>query len=160
VEEHLDALHGLAAAWTRDPELSRELVQRTFLHAFEKLHQLRDAKAARGWLIAIFRNELAAERRARSRFEVWEREALEDVPGDDPGEAQLQAQDLERLPRVLEGLPDASRKILLLRYQQELSYDQIASLLGLPLGTVMSRLHRAKACLKGLLWPKAREGSA
>jgi RNA polymerase sigma-70 factor (ECF subfamily) len=58
---------------------------------------------------------------------------------------------LAALPGALDQLPDPAREILLLRFQQELSYDQISDLLGLPLGTVQSRLHRAKAALKVLL---------
>lgn len=162
VEDHLDALHGLAQAWTRDPELARELVQRTFLRAFERLHQLRDAQAARSWLITIFRHELAAEHRARFRFELWEPEAFEELPCEEPEDSRLDPEDLAALPRVLDGLTEVSRRVLLLRYQQELSYDQVAEVLALPLGTVMSRLHRAKAALRNALRPArlAKEGQA
>jgi RNA polymerase sigma-70 factor (ECF subfamily) len=162
VEDHLDALHGLAQAWTRDPELARELVQRTFLRAFEKLDQLREAQAARSWLISIFRNELAGERRAQARFEVWEAEAFEDLPAPGGEESPLDPEDLARLPGALADLPESSRRILLLRFQQELSYEAIGTLLGLPPGTVMSRLHRAKAMVRRLLRPNsiAGEGQA
>jgi RNA polymerase sigma-70 factor (ECF subfamily) len=159
VEDHLDALHGLAQAWTRDPELARELVQRTFLRAFEKRDQLRDAKAARSWLITIFRNEWAGERRARCRFEVWDNDAFEALP-QDPGEDLLDPADLERLPEALERLPETTRRLLLLRFQQELSYEQIAEVLDVPAGTVMSRLHRAKAALRKLLRPRTASGEA
>jgi RNA polymerase sigma-70 factor (ECF subfamily) len=68
VEGHLDALHAFALAWTRNGDLAAEVVQRTFLKAFEKLHQLRDPGAARGWLVAILRNEIALEYRGRMRL--------------------------------------------------------------------------------------------
>ena len=58
---------------------------------------------------------------------------------------------LAALPAALDQLPDPAREILLLRFQQDLAYEQISELLGLPLGTVQSRLHRAKAALKVLL---------
>ena len=151
VEDHLDALHGLACAWTGDPDLGRDLVQRTFLRAFEKLGQLRDPQAARSWLITIFRREWASERRALGRFEAWEPEAFEELPSQEPEEPLLDPENLERLPGVLAALPEAARNILLLRYQQELSYDQISEVLDMPMGTVMSRLHRAKAALKRAL---------
>ncbi len=153
VEDHLDALHGLARAWTQDAELAKELVQRTFLRAFEKRHQLREAQAARSWLISIFRRELAGERRARNRFEVWEAEAFEELPEPEAADERLDPEDLARLPRVLASVADSHRHILLLRYQQELSYEQIAEVLDLPPGTVMSRLHRAKTAVRKLLRP-------
>lgn len=154
VEDHLDALHGLAQAWTRDPELARDLVQRTFLRAFEKREQLRDAKAARSWLITIFRNEWAGERRARCRFEVWENDAFEALAGEDLDEDAVDPGELARLPEALERLPETTRRLLLLRFQQELSYEQIADVLDVPAGTVMSRLHRAKATLRKLVRPR------
>ena len=147
VDGHLDALHGLARAWTRDPELAQELVQRTFLRAFQGLGQLREPAAARSWLIRIFRNELAGEHRFRARFDAWEPEAFEAVPEPETPDA-LDDGDLRRLREILERLPEPARQVLLLRYQQELSYEAIADLLDVPAGTVMSRLHRAKAAIR------------
>jgi RNA polymerase sigma-70 factor (ECF subfamily) len=154
VEAHLDAVYAYARAKLRQEDLARELVQRAFLKAFEKLGQLRDALAARGWLLSILRHEIAMEFRASARFEVWDEEAFENLPdpeGDDAVDPSL----LAALPAALDRLPEAARSILLLRYQQELSYDQISDLLDLPLGTVQSRIHRAKAALKAAM---AEEG--
>ena len=71
-------------------------------------------------------------------------EALPGPEDEDGVDASL----LEALPNALACIPEAARTLLLLRYQQELTYEQIADLLDLPLGTVQSRLHRAKATLK------------
>jgi len=150
VEAHLDAVHAYARAKLRQEDLAREIVQRTFLKAFEKLGQLRDPLAARGWLLSILRNEIAMEFRASARFEVWDEEAFENLPGSDDGDA-VDPSLLAALPGALDQLPEAARSILLLRYQQELSYEQISDLLGLPLGTIQSRLHRAKAALKAAM---------
>lgn len=155
VEGHLDALHGYALARTRNGDLAKELVQRVFLKAFEKRSQLRDPAAARGWLLAILRNELAMEHRAHARFVVWEPDDFDAVPHPQEGET-VDPELLDALPSALEGLSEGARDILRLRYQQDLSYDAIADLLGVPLGTVQSRIHRAKLTLKTLLQPAGR----
>lgn len=146
VQAHLDALYGLARAWTRDGDLAKELTHRAFLKAFEKRGQLRNPEAARAWLIAILRNEMMSEFRQR-RIEV---ELDEEMPGyvEDPVDLECDEAMLFALPAAVNGLPDGMREILLLRFQQELSYEDISRILGLPMGTVMSRLHRAKAALR------------
>lgn len=151
VEGHLDALHAFALAWTRNGDLAAEVVQRTFLKAFEKLHQLRDPGAARGWLVAILRNEIALEYRGRMRLVAWDGADFDALAGEAAQDEGVDPSLLAALPGALDQLPDPAREILLLRFQQELSYEQISDLLGLPLGTVQSRLHRAKAALKVLL---------
>lgn len=136
----------------RQEDLARELVQRTFLKAFEKRRQLRDASAARSWLLSILSHEIAMEFRSSSRFEVWDPEDFEVLP--DPEEdGTIDPSLLEGLPDALARIAPAARTLILLRYQQELSYEQIASHLELPLGTVQSRLFRAKAALKAALDP-------
>ena len=150
VEDHLDAVHAYARSKLRQEDLAREIVQRTFLKAFEKRGQLRDALAARGWLLSILRNEIAMEFRSSARFEVWDEKDFEALPGPEDEEG-VDASLLKALPGALARIPEAARTLLLLRYQQELSYEQIADLLDLPLGTVQSRLHRAKAALKAAL---------
>ncbi len=148
VARHLDALHGLALAWTHDRDQAGELVQRTFLKAFEKVSQLRSAEAARSWLIAILRNERNTDLREQARLEAFEEEHA--APPEEREEG-LDPALLHALPSALDCLPAGHRDVLLLRYQQELSYEAIGESLGIPTGTVMSRLHRAKAQLRRLL---------
>lgn len=150
VDDHLDALHGYASARTRSGDLAKDVVQRTFLKAFEKRHQLRDPLAARAWLLAILRNEIALEHRAHARFVVWEPDDFEAVPHE-AEEPTLDPGLVAALPEALARLSEGARDILHLRFQQELSYDAIADLLGIPMGTVQSRIHRAKHALKTLL---------
>lgn len=149
VEGHLDALHGYALSRTRSADLAKELVQRAFLKAFEKRHQLRDPLAARGWLLTILRNELAMEYRAHARFVVWDSEDFDAVPGET--EDFLDHDLIGQLPTALAQLSEGARDILTLRFQQELSYEAIAEMLNIPMGTVQSRIHRAKLALKTLL---------
>jgi RNA polymerase sigma-70 factor (ECF subfamily) len=150
VEGHLDALYAYARVKVRQEDLAREVLQRTFLKAFENRGQLRDVLAARGWLLSILRNEIAMEFRANSKFEAWDDLAFENIPGPQDEEA-VDPTLLAALPQALARIPEAARSLLLLRYQQELSYEQIAEILDLPLGTVQSRLHRAKASLKAAM---------
>lgn len=150
VEGHLDAVYAYARAKVRQDDLAREILQRTFLKAFENRSQLRDVAAARGWLLSILRNEIAMEFRANSKFEVWDDLAFENIPGPQDEEA-VDPTLLTALSRALTSIPEAARSLLLLRYQQELTYEQIAEMLNLPLGTVQSRLYRAKASLKAAM---------
>jgi RNA polymerase sigma-70 factor (ECF subfamily) len=155
VEGHLDALHGYALARTRSADLAKEVVQCTFLKAFEKRSQLREPQAARAWLMAILRNEIAMEHRAHARFVVWEPDDFEAVAHPDShAEEGVDPELLAALPEALAGLSEGARDILNLRYQQDLSYDEISDLLGVPLGTVQSRIHRAKLTLRTLLQPR------
>ncbi len=157
VEHHLDALYGLAKAWVHDHDLAEDLTHRTFLKAFERRGQLRDPGAARAWLVAILRNEMVSEFRRRGREVAWDREDFEDLVDPTP-EAEVPTDRLVALPAAFDCLADAFKDILLLRFQQELSYEAIAQLLGLPLGTVMSRLHRAKIALRSHLEAHASAG--
>lgn len=156
VEGHLDALHGYAMSRTRSSDLAKEVVQRAFLKAFEKRHQLRDPLAARGWLLTILRNELSMEYRAHARFVVWDSEDFDMVPGD--CDETVDHEFVEALPSALAQLSEGARDILTLRFQQELSYDAIAELMAIPLGTVQSRIHRAKLALKTLLQSHSSRG--
>lgn len=158
VEQHLDALYGLAKAWTRDPDLAQDLVHRSFLKAFERRGQLRDPASARAWLVAILRHEIAGEHRARGRFLDWDAEDFENLPQAEEPEEAWRPDLLEGLQAALDRLADGHRQVLLLRYQQELSYEAIAGILGVALGTVMSRLHRAKTALKVELAADEPEG--
>lgn len=148
VEGHLEALHGYAFAWCRQRDVAEDAVQRTFLKAFQKRHQLQDSQAVRGWLLAILHNELAMEWRSRQRLVALEEPEWAEVAGEAVEESPIDPALLGELPKALDRLSDSAREVLVLRYQQELSYEAIAELLGVALGTVQSRIHRAKAALK------------
>jgi RNA polymerase sigma-70 factor (ECF subfamily) len=153
VEAHLDAVHGYALALCRQKDLAEDAVQRAFLKAFQKVHTLQDPLAARAWLLTILRNELAMEWRGRSRLVALEEPEWAELPGEAAEESDIDPALLAELPKALERLSESAREILLLRYQQELSYEQIAALLEVPLGTVQSRIHRAKLALRTQLAP-------
>lgn len=153
VEAHLDAVHSYALGLCRQKDVAEDGVQRAFLKAFQKLHTLQDPLAARAWLLTILRNELAMEWRSRSRLIALEEPDWAELPGETPIESEIDPALLEELPKALGRLSEGAQEVLHLRYQQELSYDQIADLLGVPFGTVQSRIHRAKLALRTHLSP-------
>jgi RNA polymerase sigma-70 factor (ECF subfamily) len=125
---------------------AEDLTQQAFLIAQQKLHQLREAERAAGWLYAILRSCYLKWR--RKRFPMTSTLAdldMADVPQPVP---ELRAVDSEELQQVLGELHDDLRLILLMFYFEELSYKQIADELEVPIGTVMSRLSRAKQKLR------------
>lgn len=97
------------------------------------------------------------EWRARSRLIALEEPEWAELPGEVSAETSLDSEIdpslLAELPGALERLSEGAQEVLRLRYQQELSYEQIANLLGVPIGTVQSRIHRAKLALRTHLSP-------
>ncbi len=126
-------------------EEAEDLTQQAFLTAHRRLHQLRDANCAKSWLCSILRNTFLTR--------VTSQRELKMVPLHgfwDPAQEQTQPANLdsEELQQVLNELPEEFRAPLVLYYFEEFSYRQIADQLGVPIGTVMSRLARAKTHLR------------
>ncbi len=126
---------------------AEDIAQEVFLRAFRCLHQLRDEKAARGWLLVIARNEFAR----------WCRRKSETIGIDLDSEISTglaQPPELEQtewVENALQQLPSDFRLVLVMFYFEELSYAEIAEQLQIPIGTVMSRLSRGRAHLKTAL---------
>ena len=144
IEQHAALLYRYAYRLTGDAHDAEDLVQHTFLLAHERRHQLRDAGALRGWLCAIVRNvflkSVRNRRRGRSLDEIDEPQAV-DCNADS-------IVDVEELQQALLELNEEFRSPLVLYYFEEFSYQEIADHMGVPIGTVMSRLSRAKAYLR------------
>jgi RNA polymerase sigma-70 factor (ECF subfamily) len=148
--EQFDALYGLARRLSGDPARAEDLVQETYVRALRawKSFQLEEF-GIRPWLMRILHNLYITRSTRESRQPaVVEEEALARVPGGSWGSrstSQLAADDLdEELLWAIEALPDSYRAVLLLWAVEEKSYAEIADILSLPVGTVMSRLHRAR----------------
>lgn len=125
---------------------AEDLTQQAFMIAHRKLHQLREADRAAGWLFAILRSCYLKWRRKKVPMPSTLADLdMAEVP--QPA-VELQAVDAEELQHVLGELPEDLRLILLMFYFEELSYKQIADELEIPIGTVMSRLSRAKQRLR------------
>lgn len=146
VERHLPSLYRYARRLTGSPNDADDLVQETFLIAAEKLEQLREPEAAFAWLVKILRGCRSRSFRRRSAERTI---PLDEIAAVEPGGGGLADEiDEERLAAVLDAMPDEYRDPLLLFYFEDLKYREIAEVLDVPLGTVMSRIARAKAYLR------------
>ena len=145
---HLDAAYNLARWLSRSPVDADDIVQDAMLRAFRAFDGFRggDAKA---WLLTIVRNcWLSAGKATRRRGHT----SLEDenltAPDRDPEESAIQAGTKRRLDTMIAGLPEEFREVLILREMEDMSYREIAEVTSVPIGTVMSRLARARAMLR------------
>jgi len=145
----LKALYGTAYRMTGNAHDAEDLVQETFLRAYRAFDDYTPGTNIRAWLHTIlYRVRTDAFRRAgRSPRTV---ELQGDGPALPPPQDAL-ASGGEDLSRALDTLPEVFRTAVVLRDVQELSYEEIAGVLGVPLGTVMSRIHRGRALLRAAL---------
>jgi RNA polymerase sigma-70 factor (ECF subfamily) len=143
------SLFGAAYRMTGNAHDAEDLVQETFLRAHRAFDRYEPGSNARGWLHTILqRVRTDMFRRTRRRPETVE--LLGEGPATPPPQDAL-ASGREDLERALQALPDAFREAVVLRDVQELSYAEIAAALGVPVGTVMSRIHRGRALLREAL---------
>jgi RNA polymerase sigma-70 factor (ECF subfamily) len=149
VDQHYELLYRYAYRLSGSATAAEDLTQDTFCTAQEKFGQLRDPASARGWLCKILRNHYLQGR--RNRPEVYF-ESLEDLAIEPEHASDAPADiDTERLQAVLGEMSEAYRTPIILFYFEEFSYRQIADQMGVPIGTVMSRLARGKAYLRSRL---------
>lgn len=151
----------LALQLLRDPEGARDIAQEGLLRFFTHLDRIDPQRPPRPWLFAIVRNLVRDRQRHRQRWRMREIEGTDAVELVDPAadaEVEAQRQELRRrVWRALASLPEKHREILVLRDYQDLTYAEIAQVLGVALGTVMSRLHRARRALRDRLEAQERE---
>ena len=166
---HLDAAYNLARWLARDPHDAQDVVQEAYLRAYRYFPSFRGGEA-RAWLLAIVRNTfyswVQANRRGGATVEYDEAQAGlsgmeaqqdETLHGSDPAALWLRAAERQLVESALLRLPAESREILVLRELEELSYKEIAGILGVAMGTVMSRLSRARIRLRAEI--EAMEGT-
>ena len=146
---HMRQLYGAAYRLTRDAADAEDLVQETYLRAFRAFEGYTPDTNIRAWLFTILhRTRTDFFRKAgRSPQTV---ELVEEGAGVPPPQDIL-ARGQEDIGRALEALPEAFRAAVLLRDVQDFAYDEIAGILGVPIGTVMSRIHRGRALLRASL---------
>ena len=154
--EHLDALYNLAMYLTRKPVEAEDLVQETYLRAFRFSNRFEPGTHLKAWLFQILRNLFLTFYRHRER-----EPAIIDPDHPDGGEipafqnaATLDATSMESqvdLERALVQLPEEFRTIVLLAEVEGLALEDVAQVMGCPVGTVKSRLFRAKERLRGFL---------
>lgn len=160
VEAHYASLYRFALSLARNEPDAADLVQQTYFIWATKGDSLQDAGAAKGWLFTTLYREFLRAKRRGSRAS-----SLESLPG---GEGEIAAEDVDRVARcdsaaavaALHGVEENYRAPLTLFYLEELSYQEIATVLDVPIGTVMSRLSRGKAQLRALLGGDSERGEA
>jgi RNA polymerase sigma-70 factor (ECF subfamily) len=163
----IDAVYRMAMHLARHPDDAADLVQETYLKAFnaERRFQLQDGKGVRPWLFKILHNNFYT-RLGRQRREPTLGDDLPPVSSDGGVGSPAPAWDLEhmdweqvddRLKAAIDELPEHYRQVLLLWAVEGLKYREIADVLDVALGTVMSRLHRARSQLSEKLVDLAAE---
>lgn len=135
---------------------AEDLTQQSFLLAQRNLTQLRLPESARGWLYAILRNCYLKSRRRPTPTSAATLELdVNEIPAEAPPESPV---DRDKLQHALDGLADEFKIVLMMFYFEDCSYKEIAQRLEIPLGTVMSRLSRGKAQLRGKLFEPELQG--
>jgi RNA polymerase sigma-70 factor (ECF subfamily) len=151
VDAHYASLYRFALSLARNTADAGDLVQQTFFIWATKGHGLREVTKAKSWLFTTLYREFLRGRRRDARAT-----SLEDLP---PGVADVAAEDVDRVARLdaaevvtaLQTVDEIFRAPLTLFYLEDLSYQEIAETLDVPIGTVMSRLSRGKAQLRAAL---------
>jgi len=158
VDAHYESLYRYAYRLTGSAADAEDLTQEAFCKAQLNLSQLRDASRAKAWLFSILRNGYLHRVRAAKQQRCVSLDGVGELP--EPPPDPLPEIDPERLQQALDDLPEAFRTPIILFYFEEFSYRDIAGQMDLPLGTVMSRLARAKAYLRSRLQQSAPEVAA
>ena len=154
---HLDGAYNLARYLTRDAQLSEDVVQEAMLRAFRAFGQYRGG-SPRAWLFAIVRNCSRTAQSGRSgavslvvsdsglSSEAAAELANTADPAPGPEEELLRKADVDRVRAAIEAIPEPFRETVVLRDLEDLSYAEIATVTGVPIGTVMSRLRAPAGC--------------
>ena len=159
VEKYQAEVYGTALRIVRRPEDAEDLAQETFLRAFRALGRYDPTRPFGAWLHTIAAR-LCIDHLRRNRAKLVsltqpeegtsgeERTIDLEDPGDLPDELAAKSELAQRLEALVAELPPDSRAAILLRHQQDLPYEEIARVLGVPLGTIKARIHRARIMLK------------
>jgi RNA polymerase sigma-70 factor (ECF subfamily) len=165
--QYVDGLYGAALRLTRSPSDAEDLVQDTLLRAYRFYDKFEAGTNLKAWLFRIQTNTFINRYRRRIR----ERELLEGADGRPVGEGVMSRSAIralsqpqasaergilaEEIQKALDALPEEHRLVVMLADVQELSYKEIAEIAGCPIGTVMSRLHRARKAMQSHLISQA-----
>ncbi|MBI1795825.1 MAG: sigma-70 family RNA polymerase sigma factor [Candidatus Eisenbacteria bacterium] len=158
VEMYQAQVYSLALRMVRRPADAEDLTQETFVRMFRALSRYDPTRSFAAWLMTIATrlsidhirrrkvSPISLTQRERDTEEEYEIEVQD--PGLKPDEVATHAEEERRVVGMIDALPPHYRIVVILRHQQDLSYEEIAEALQMPLGTVKARIHRARALLK------------
>ncbi len=164
----LPGLYRAALRLTRNPTDAEDLVQEAYLRAYRGFHQFTPGTNLKAWLYRILTNQFINTYRKKQRepqtvpdeevedWYLYNRLARE-APDSSAEAVVLESMPDEDVRAALEALPETYRAAVLLADVEGFSYKEIAEILEIPMGTVMSRLHRGRKALEKALWEKVRE---
>jgi RNA polymerase sigma-70 factor (ECF subfamily) len=156
---HLDAAHNLAKWLLRNEQDAQDVVQEAFLRAFKSFGGFHGSNG-RAWLLTIVRNTsyTLLKKKGVADLTTPFDEQIHASDGESVSAATIleRSEDAELIRKAMDLLPAEFREILMLRHQEDLSYNEIGDILKIPIGTVMSRLARARAKLKQCLAARIR----
>ncbi|OWA33351.1 RNA polymerase subunit sigma-24 [Saccharibacillus sp. O16] len=144
VERYKGSVYGLFRGMGAKHQDAQDLAQETFIRAYRGLGELRESERFAAWIYRIAVNLMRDFVKKKRPFPTGEAHMLEARDGETPERLLIAKEMRHEVHRLLETLPEQERLILLLRYTNELSYEEIAQITGLRLGQIRNRLHRAK----------------
>lgn len=165
---HLDAMYNFALRLTNDEEDAHDLVQDTCLKAYRFIGSFEPGTYAKAWLFRILKNNFINDYRKKSRgpskveFEWVEQAYVGEEDAEPAFQADLKAETVnemmgDEITKAIQALPVDFRMIIILCDLEDFSYEEMAKILNIPIGTVRSRLHRGRALLKDTLASYAKK---
>lgn len=155
----LEQLYNFAHWLTQDRTEAEDLVQETFAKALRGFSSFRPGTNFRAWIYRILRNSFLSSRTGL-KMVMLDEEGTDELPAENasPETVLIERANREVVQKALEELPVQFREILLLCEVEEMSYQEISETLAIPMGTVMSRLYRARKALRAALLAKTEGG--
>lgn len=153
-EECRDPVYGYLLYMTKDIQLAEDLTQETFLKIFLNMRKFKGESSVRTWALRIARNTFLtyAKKKRPSLLEEQEIETDENTYQSTPEERMIRMEEGVQIQKALLALNEQDRTLLLLRDYEELSYEEIASVLGISVGVLKSRLYRARQKFRKLYY--------
>ena len=161
LERYEHAVFNICLRMVRNREEAEDLAQEAFMKVFSMLERYNPAYAFSSWLFKITSNlciDTIRKRRIETlpmdqpvQSESGEYARQYESPDDDPEDVLVKSEKMKQLSEAVDGLPPHYKVMILLRHQEDLSYEEIAECLDVPLGTVKARIHRAREMLKARL---------